>query len=150
MDKERQTPRGIRNNNPGNLRWGIGWIGLVPKEKRTDPDFCQFEDAFHGIRALALNLADYKKLHQIHTLRAAIYRWAPSDENNTAAYLKSVSEQTKLAPDADIDLADWLTLHDVTRAIIRQENGPGPFANGRWYPTDTIGRAISDALGCPQ
>ncbi|EDZ9931984.1 structural protein, partial [Salmonella enterica] len=26
------SPRGIRNNNPGNIRWGDDWKGLVPKE----------------------------------------------------------------------------------------------------------------------
>lgn len=24
------TSRGIRNNNPGNIRWGDDWKGLVP------------------------------------------------------------------------------------------------------------------------
>lgn len=36
------SPRGIRNNNPGNIRWGDDWKGLVPKEQRTDKAFCQF------------------------------------------------------------------------------------------------------------
>ncbi|EEG5547188.1 structural protein, partial [Salmonella enterica subsp. enterica] len=33
------TPRGIRNNNPGNIRWGDDWQGLVAKSQRTDKAF---------------------------------------------------------------------------------------------------------------
>lgn len=25
---EQKQPRGIRNNNPGNIRWGENWLGL--------------------------------------------------------------------------------------------------------------------------
>jgi len=145
MEKAPQTPRGIRNNNPGNIRWSnIPWQGLV--QHRTDPDFCQFVDAYHGIRALALNLHDYGKLHGIHTLRAAIERWAPPSENDTGSYLAFVAKKTGIDPDADIDLADWLTVHDITRAIIQRENGPGPFS-GAWYSTDTLSRSVTAALG---
>ncbi len=34
--------RGIRNNNPGNIRRGDDWLGLVQADKCTDKDFCQF------------------------------------------------------------------------------------------------------------
>ncbi|MEQ2017041.1 structural protein, partial [Photorhabdus bodei] len=34
--------RGIRNNNPGNIRWGDDWQGLIPASQRTDKSFCQF------------------------------------------------------------------------------------------------------------
>ncbi len=34
--------RGIRNNNPGNIRWGDDWKGLVPQAQRTVKSFCQF------------------------------------------------------------------------------------------------------------
>ena len=33
--------RGVRNCNPGNIRWKDAWIGLVPMAQRTDKSFCQ-------------------------------------------------------------------------------------------------------------
>ena len=33
-------PRGIRNNNPGNIRHSDQWKGLTPEQ--PDPDFCTF------------------------------------------------------------------------------------------------------------
>ena len=53
-------PRGIRNNNPGNIRWGDNWKGLVPEDKRTDRSFCQFIDVKYGIRAIARILLNYR------------------------------------------------------------------------------------------
>ena len=44
------TPRGIRNNNPLNIRRGASqWQGL--KRRQTDKDFCQFVTVAYGYRA---------------------------------------------------------------------------------------------------
>lgn len=51
------TARGIRNNNPGNIRLGGGWAGLV--ENQSDEIFCVFADMQHGIRALIKLLMAY-------------------------------------------------------------------------------------------
>lgn len=48
-----QLPRGIRNNNPGNIRHGANWLGLNPNGRNIDSAFCVFESPFFGIRALA-------------------------------------------------------------------------------------------------
>lgn len=72
MDK----PRGIRNNNPGNLRWGDPWQGLVPEAQRTDKDFCQFVAPAWGIRALAITLISYQDKHDLHTVPTGSMGWA--------------------------------------------------------------------------
>lgn len=54
-------PRGIRNNNPGNIRWGENWQGLKKDGKERDSSFCVFESPEYGIRALAKILINYKK-----------------------------------------------------------------------------------------
>ena len=38
-------PRGIRNNNPGNIRLGDNWQGM--KESQSDKSFVQFESVSH-------------------------------------------------------------------------------------------------------
>ena len=41
-----KTPRGIRNNNPGNLDKGSPWQGLVANP--DEPRFCTFKTLFGG------------------------------------------------------------------------------------------------------
>ena len=58
-----RQPRGIRNNNPGNIRHGANWQGLNPNGRNIDSAFCVFESPVFGIRALAKVLINYKKIH---------------------------------------------------------------------------------------
>ena len=53
-------PRGIRNNNPGNIECGSPWQGLRTQKERTDNRFAQFTDPVFGIRALACVLITYQ------------------------------------------------------------------------------------------
>lgn len=64
-----QTPRGIRNNNPGNIRWGDDWKGLVPKDQRTDKSFCQFTTPEYGIRAMIIILRNYQRKYGLDTVK---------------------------------------------------------------------------------
>jgi len=43
----KKTPRGIRNHNPGNIRWGDPWQGLRPKAKRTDTAYARSSPVGH-------------------------------------------------------------------------------------------------------
>ena len=47
---EKLLPRGIRNNNPGNIKLGTNWDGL--SDEQNDDVFCQFKEPVWGIRAL--------------------------------------------------------------------------------------------------
>lgn len=69
------TPRGIRNNNPGNIRWGSDWKGLKKDGKQQDPSFCIFKTPEYGIRALAKLLRNYKQLYGLNTPRKIISRY---------------------------------------------------------------------------
>lgn len=130
------TARGIRNNNPGNIRWGDNWQGLVVPDQRTDPDFCQFVDAPHGIRAIAVILSSYKGTG-IDTIRAAINRWAPPSENDTDAYVNAVASGAGVDADACVDLTSFAVCNGVVRSIIQHENGAQP------YTDDTINQGLS-------
>lgn len=81
--------RGIRNNNPGNIRKGSQWQGLKPTQ--SDPDFCQFTAMEWGVRALIVTLRTYVTVHNLTTDTQIISRWAPpSDGNKTDIYIKNV------------------------------------------------------------
>lgn len=133
---ENKPPRGIRNNNPGNIRWGADWQGLKKDGKAQDPSFCVFTSPEYGIRALAKLLKNYQRLYGLNTPRKIINRYAPPNENQTQAYIQSVAQQLGVQPDTLVDLNEEGVLIIFVKAIIRHENGIQP------YDTDTILRGI--------
>lgn len=119
--------RGLRNNNPGNIvDNGDNWEGLATP--RNDGRFLRFVSPEYGIRALARVLSNYVTLDGIEpTITALISRWAPPGENNTAAYIQSVSDYVNLDADSILDLS--IDLPRLVGGIIHQENGLQPYAD---------------------
>lgn len=122
-------PRGIRNNNPGNIRWGQKWQGLAENGREQDSSFCVFKSPEYGIRALAKLLQNYQTLYGLNTPRKIISRYAPPNENQTQAYIQSVALQLGIQPDSTADLTHDGTLMVFIKAIIRFENGVQPYSN---------------------
>lgn len=112
------TARGIRNNNPGNIRLGGGWAGLA--ENQSDEIFCVFADMQHGIRALIKLLMAYWRRYGLNSV---ISRYAPSSENNTIAYENAVAAALGVKPHQKIDLSDPQVLFTLAKAIARHECG---------------------------
>lgn len=127
------NPRGIRNNNPGNIRkGGDAWVGAVG----DDGAFLRFEAPRFGIRAAARLLQTYQVRHELKTVREIIERWAPAEENDTSAYIASVSIWADIEPDAPINVHDYGTALRLLRAIFRMENGKPPEGQDDWYPPE--------------
>ena len=85
-------PRGIRNNNPLNIRRTAKdqWQGL--RAQQTDASFCQFESLDYGWRAAFYLLTrTYYHKYRLFTIRAIISKWAPPQENLTSTYIANVS-----------------------------------------------------------
>jgi hypothetical protein len=111
-------PRGIRNNNPGNIKDdGTAWQGVTG----NDGTFYIFQDDTWGIRALSTDLAN-KILEGNNTITEIISIYAPPSENDTASYIASVAADTSLDPN-QVLTADQGTLHALIRAIMNHENG---------------------------
>ena len=140
-------PRGIRNNNPGNIERGNDkWQGLDPKPQPVDPRFAQFKDPTWGIRALAVILINYQDKYNLRSISGIINRWAPNNENNTAAYAESVSRATGFGIGQILDLHTYAHLRPIVEAIIRHENGAGPLSTpNTWYDDATIDTALQRA-----
>lgn len=118
--------RGVRNNNPGNLRLSNdNWVGL--SEKQTDGSFFQFDKPEHGIRALTRVLINYQNKHGLNTVREIISRYAPPNENNTESYINAVAKFVGVAPDDYIIVE--LHMDKLVRAIIKHENGFIPYSH---------------------
>lgn len=118
-------PRGIRNNNPGNIRiTSTPWQGKVPVAENTDGAFEQFTGYVWGVRAMIKTLLSYQANGYGDTLTKIISRWAPpSDGNDTSAYINRVSAATGIAPGAQINLSSPDTMQKVVIAMSEVENG---------------------------
>ncbi|WP_024166980.1 hypothetical protein, partial [Escherichia coli] len=114
------TKRGERNNNPGNLNFA-GQAGA--SLERPGGRFARFETAFDGLRALARQLMLYAG-RGINSVEKIISTWAPaSDNNNTTAYIRAVSQRLGVAPRAALNMSDPQTMSALMSSIIQHENG---------------------------
>lgn len=115
-------PRGLRNNNPGNIRITKDkWVGL--REKQEDKSFFQFKEMRWGYRALIRTLQNYRNKHDCQTIADFIKRWAPENENNTAGYINRVCREMQVPSTYVPDIEDEATMCAFASAISRVENG---------------------------
>lgn len=140
------VPRGVRNNNPGNIRRNRAnkWQGLAPADRQTDPDFEVFVSPEYGIRALAVTLITYQDRHGLKTVEDIVNRWAPPSENDTRSYIRAVARGTGRAPRAEIDTHDYQDLRLLVEAIIAHENA------GYRYPGHVMAKGLEMAGVVPQ
>ena len=116
-----KIPRGIRNNNPLNIRRfkNTKWAGLASEQ--TDPAFCQFVTMVYGWRAAFVLLRKYFFTYKLRTVRDIISRWAPPEDNNpTGIYIDSVLltlahcgyklNADDILPDPDLFPGFWTTM----------------------------------------
>ncbi len=116
-----RQPRGERNNNPGNIRKSAAaWRGAVG----DDGVFVRFESPFYGLRALAKLLRNYSRLYKLSTVSAVIARFAPSVENDTVAYVASVSKALGVSENAQLNIIESdAQLCGLVRAVVMVECG---------------------------
>lgn len=129
MDASQYTdmslPRGIRNNNPGNIRKSRdAWQGLA--DVQPDSAFFTFVSPVYGIRALAKILRNYRDKYGLTTVTGIISRWAPPNENNTQAYAQAVASAMGVSPSEPLAF-DAGQLRALVGAIIHHENGKQPY-----------------------
>lgn len=91
--------RGIRNNNPLNIRHSTDrWEGA--RIEQTDKSFVQFTSMAYGYRAAWKILESYwnhfLRMGELYTPITIITRWAPPVENDTESYIHAVLSLTSL------------------------------------------------------
>ena len=119
-------PRGIRNNNPLNLRYiadpARAWNGQVG----NDAGYGIYSTPALGVRAASKQLQeDFANGDQ--TLGQLITTWAPPSENDTAAYISDVATRTGIDPNATLDL--YANLPAILSAMTWHENGVNPYTS---------------------
>lgn len=89
--------RGIRNNNPLNIRKGNNWQGERPDQ--SDREFEEFVSIEFGVRAAIKLIQNYINgsvtgHRPCNTIDKLVSRWAPPTENNTRSYIETVEHLT--------------------------------------------------------
>lgn len=118
--------RGIRNNNPLNIRKGSTWRGEVPVQ--TDTQFEQFESIQMGARAALKLIRNHVtgfsgKRRPFNTIEKLVRVWAPEAENNTEAYIKSVCAWLRCNRSTIINPNDRRFMASLAQAMARVECG---------------------------
>lgn len=114
-------PRGIRNNNPLNIRIGNVWLGEV--KESTDNEFEQFVSMFYGLRAGFILLRRYINRYHLTTIPLIISRWAPQSENHTVAYVDTVCRLSGMQPDTQLSYTSEEQMLSLVDAMIFVECG---------------------------
>ena len=121
-------PKGIRNNNPGNIRaTATIWQGQVGDD---GTGFAVFDTPENGIRAMARTLHTYATSYGITTVQGIISRWAPANENDTASYVQDVAARMDVG-DTQPLVFSASQLVALVAAIINHENGMQPYTDAQ-------------------
>lgn len=128
--------RGVRNNNPGNIRKSKDqWEGAVG----DDGEFVTFDSPESGARAMVKNLMSYGR-QGFDSIEKVLNRYAPPEENDTQAYIDSISAATGIPPTQSLNLNDPDTLMSLAQAMSYHETG-------HRYDPSVFQQGVSRALG---
>lgn len=134
-------PRGIRNRNPGNIKFSTGnnWLGQMGKD---GAGFVVFDTPEHGLRAMAKLLRTYMMTYGLNTISAISRRWSPDAIGLSGAYAAGVAQYSGIPASRILLPTDGATLAQVMRGMIAQENGA---AYKDFYPISMINAAVTTA-----
>jgi hypothetical protein len=116
-------PRGLRNNNPGNIEAG-SFTQSQPGYAGSDGRFARFDTLEHGVGAQSALLGSYGN-RGINTVAGVVNRWAPQAENGAATgnYANFVARKLGVGANDPINLGDPATRQRVALAMGEFENG---------------------------
>lgn len=114
-------PRGIRNNNPLNIRRnGDHFQGEVVAG--SDREFKQFTSMAYGYRAAFVVLGIYLAQGR-NTVEKIIRAWAPPTENNTEAYIANVEIRSGVGRTKVLTAESGGDYRKIVAAMSHCENG---------------------------
>jgi hypothetical protein len=133
-------PRGLRNNNPGNIEYGQFAKAHGATGVESQGRFALFDSAQAGLNALAALLRKYGN-QGIDTVRGIISKYAPASDGNPASYMASVAKKLGVGLDSKLNLSDAGVLSGLMGSIVQFENGRNP------YSGEMLSLAAKTALG---
>lgn len=114
--------RGLRNNNPLNIKLQKGQHWRGQSVSQVDGRFVQFDSMVDGLRAAFVVLRNYFCLHRLNNLQQIINRWAPPVENDTSNYLAYVSTQSGVSPAEPLRWTQRSKICAIVKAMARMES----------------------------
>lgn len=115
------TPRGLRNNNPLNIRHSRDrFQGEVAPG--SDRAFKQFTSMAYGYRAAFVVLGSYLACGR-NTVEKIIRAWAPPTENNTEGYINHVVQRSGVGRDKVLTADSGGDYRKIVAAMSHCENG---------------------------
>ena len=113
-------PRGLRNNNPLNIRHNADvFQGEI---KGNDKSFKTFSSMSYGYRAAFVTLGTYLS-RGWNTIEKIISKWAPSNENDTENYIANVVKWSGVPRNKELTAADGADYILIVSAMSFVENG---------------------------
>ncbi|MBC0853897.1 hypothetical protein [Pantoea stewartii] len=123
VEDKKDAPRGIRNNNPGNLNYARQ--DGATKEAGENGRFAVFSSMRDGISALHRQIQLYLQ-RGVNTIDSIVNKYAPSsDGNNVQAYIQQLVGATGKGANETLSGDDQGTVFKLIRGIINHENGKG-------------------------
>ena len=118
-----KLPRGIRNNNPLNIRISsTPWQGKIAEN--TDGAFEQFISLEYGLRAGLVNIRTYIRRDRLDAISVIIPKWAPAlDGNDVRAYVRLVSNKSGVPATRRLSYNDRYDLCRIVWAMAWVECG---------------------------
>lgn len=124
-----RQPRGIRNNNPGNIEYGAFARGQGATGAETGGRFALFADAQQGLNAIAALIRGKSYAGAgIDSVGGIINKYAPGSENDTKSYIANVAKKLGVDSGAHLDLSNPQIMAGLVDAIVRVENGKNPYS----------------------
>ena len=112
--------RGLRNNNPLNIRHNKDVFRGEIKGK--DKSFKTFESMPYGYRAAFVTLTTYLS-RDWNTVEKIISHWAPPTENDTEIYISKVEKWSGVPRNKELTVADGADYILIVAAMSFVENG---------------------------
>jgi len=112
--------RGLRNNNPLNIRCDADVFSGEIKGK--DKAFKTFSSMAYGYRAAFVTLATYLS-RDWNTIEKIISHWAPASENDTEKYIACVEKRSGISRNKMLTAFDGADFIQIVAAMSAVENG---------------------------
>lgn len=120
MDNQQVLPRGLRNNNPLNIRRSADTF-QGELQYNPDPDFKLFRTADWGYRAAFCILRTYLLHKGLKTISEVINRWCP--DATAGQYIKAVCQLTGFSATTILNFGDKEQMVTLVAAMSYVENG---------------------------
>jgi hypothetical protein len=135
-----EVSRGIRNNNPLNLKKGVKFAYMI--ENPNEKTFMTFSKSWQGIRAGVLDITNDIAKGK-NNLVSLISEFAPKKENDTKNYINLLSKKLSITKDTILDRTDFNFMLKLVKAIIEVENGT---INAKLITNDDVFEGVKSAF----